>query len=142
MIADPFLARYDPVKVMAQLRPGGAGALTSTQAWAWRRTAAAASGTNGAYGGRSWPRRPVIWTIREAAWASARSQATRTRRSAGLMSADSRRGPATGLVDRRSECAMLDRLIEAVRAGKSRALVVRGDPGVGKTLAVAEHHGL
>jgi len=29
---------------------------------------------------------------------------------------------------------MLDRLIEAVRAGKSRALVVRGDPGVGKTV--------
>ena len=28
---------------------------------------------------------------------------------------------------------MLDRLIEAVRAGESRALVVRGEPGVGKT---------
>src|SRR5439155_14052604 len=33
----------------------------------------------------------------------------------------------------RSECAVLDRLVEAVRAGESRALVVRGEPGVGKT---------
>src|SRR6202165_615754 len=34
---------------------------------------------------------------------------------------------------RRSEIEVLDRLIEAVRAGESRALVVRGEPGVGKT---------
>ncbi|HTE60787.1 MAG TPA: AAA family ATPase, partial [Solirubrobacteraceae bacterium] len=34
---------------------------------------------------------------------------------------------------RRSECETLDRLLEAVRAGESRALVVRGEPGVGKT---------
>jgi DNA-binding CsgD family transcriptional regulator len=34
---------------------------------------------------------------------------------------------------RRSECGELDRLIEAVRAGASRVLVVRGEPGVGKT---------
>jgi len=34
---------------------------------------------------------------------------------------------------RRSERDLLDRLIEAVRAGESRALVVRGEPGVGKT---------
>ncbi len=33
---------------------------------------------------------------------------------------------------------MLGRLIEAVRAGESRALVVRGEPGVGKT-ALLEH---
>ncbi len=39
----------------------------------------------------------------------------------------------TELTGRSSECAALDRLIEAVRAGESRALVVRGDPGVGKT---------
>src|SRR6202165_5793122 len=37
------------------------------------------------------------------------------------------------LTGRRSECERLDRLIEAVRAGESRALVVRGEPGVGKT---------
>jgi DNA-binding CsgD family transcriptional regulator len=45
-----------------------------------------------------------------------------------------RQGRATGLTDRLSERDMLDRLIEAVRAGEGRALVVRGDPGVGKTV--------
>jgi hypothetical protein len=43
---------------------------------------------------------------------------------------------------RRSEIEVLDRLIEAVRAGESRALVVRGEPGVGKTALldyVADH---
>jgi DNA-binding CsgD family transcriptional regulator len=34
---------------------------------------------------------------------------------------------------RRSECAVLDRLINAIRSGESRVLVVRGEPGVGKT---------
>jgi hypothetical protein len=43
------------------------------------------------------------------------------------------RGPAGELRGRRRECEVLDRLLEAVRAGESRALVVRGDPGVGKT---------
>ena len=38
------------------------------------------------------------------------------------------------LTDRHSERGQLDRLIETVRAGQSRALVVRGDPGVGKTV--------
>jgi ABC-type transport system involved in cytochrome c biogenesis ATPase subunit len=33
---------------------------------------------------------------------------------------------------RRSECVTLDRLLEAARAGQSRALVVRGEAGVGK----------
>src|SRR5215813_12312370 len=37
------------------------------------------------------------------------------------------------LLGRRGECDALDRLIEAVRAGGSRALVVSGEPGVGKT---------
>ena len=37
------------------------------------------------------------------------------------------------LLGRRSECETLDRLLDAVRAGQSRALVVRGEPGVGKT---------
>ena len=37
------------------------------------------------------------------------------------------------LVGRHRECAVLDRLIEAVRAGESRALVVSGEAGVGKT---------
>jgi predicted ATPase len=34
---------------------------------------------------------------------------------------------------RGGECGALDRLVEAVRAGASRVLVVRGEPGVGKT---------
>ncbi|HEY6790927.1 MAG TPA: AAA family ATPase [Trebonia sp.] len=40
----------------------------------------------------------------------------------------------TGRPDRRSERDALDQLVEAIRAGDSRALVVRGDPGVGKTV--------
>jgi DNA-binding CsgD family transcriptional regulator len=34
---------------------------------------------------------------------------------------------------RQSECESLDHLLEAVQAGQSRALVMRGEPGVGKT---------
>jgi ATP-dependent Clp protease ATP-binding subunit ClpA len=37
------------------------------------------------------------------------------------------------LLGRRSECEALDRLLGAVRRGESRALVVRGEAGVGKT---------
>jgi DNA-binding CsgD family transcriptional regulator len=44
------------------------------------------------------------------------------------------RGRAVGLTDRRSERGALDRLADAVRGGQSRALVVRGEPGVGKTV--------
>ncbi len=40
---------------------------------------------------------------------------------------------AAELTDRRAEYDALDRLVEAVRAGESRALVVRGEPGAGKT---------
>ncbi|HYB47241.1 MAG TPA: AAA family ATPase [Streptosporangiaceae bacterium] len=52
------------------------------------------------------------------------------------MTANPRRSRATGLVDRRGECDALDALIAAVRSGESRVLVVRGDPGVGKTVLV------
>ena len=38
------------------------------------------------------------------------------------------------LRDRQVECEALDRLLKAARAGESRALVVRGEPGVGKTV--------
>ena len=38
-----------------------------------------------------------------------------------------------GLIGRLSEQARLDELLEAARAGRSGALVVRGEPGVGKT---------
>jgi DNA-binding CsgD family transcriptional regulator len=37
------------------------------------------------------------------------------------------------LLGRRAECDVLDRLLGAVRAGESRALVVGGEPGAGKT---------
>ena len=48
-----------------------------------------------------------------------------------MLSSVSRR--ATTLTGRRSERAVLDRLIDAVGAGESSALVLRGEPGVGKT---------
>ena len=38
------------------------------------------------------------------------------------------------LTDRDGEREVLDRLVDAVRAGESRVLVIRGDPGVGKTV--------
>src|SRR5215831_12821152 len=51
------------------------------------------------------------------------------------MTANTRRqGRATGLIGRRAECDVLGRLVEPVRSGESRVLVVRGDPGVGKTV--------
>ena len=40
------------------------------------------------------------------------------------------------LMDRRAERDALGGLVDAVRSGESRALVVRGDPGVGKTVLV------
>jgi len=43
------------------------------------------------------------------------------------------RGRAPELRGRRDECALLDQLVASVRAGESRVLVVRGEPGVGKT---------
>ncbi len=38
------------------------------------------------------------------------------------------------LTDRRSERDLLDRLVDTIRAGQSRVLVVQGDPGIGKTV--------
>ena len=55
-------------------------------------------------------------------------------RSTGPMGEDSQRGRANGLTNRRGECAVLDQLVNAVRAGGSRVLVVRGEPGVGKSV--------
>jgi DNA-binding CsgD family transcriptional regulator len=42
------------------------------------------------------------------------------------------------LRDRRHECHVLDQILDAARAGESRPLVVRGEPGVGKT-ALLDH---
>ena len=48
-------------------------------------------------------------------------------------SSGQRRSPAP-LLGCHIECEALDELVDAVRAGESRALVVHGDPGVGKTV--------
>ncbi len=48
------------------------------------------------------------------------------------------RGRVTSLTDRRTERGTLEGLVDTVRAGESAALVVRGDPGVGKT-ALLDH---
>ncbi|MBO0872114.1 MAG: AAA family ATPase [Pseudonocardia sp.] len=37
------------------------------------------------------------------------------------------------MLDRRDECTVLDELLDVVRAGESRSLVIAGEPGVGKT---------
>jgi DNA-binding CsgD family transcriptional regulator len=37
------------------------------------------------------------------------------------------------LINRHTECGVLDRLVESVHTGESRALVISGEPGVGKT---------
>jgi DNA-binding CsgD family transcriptional regulator len=42
-------------------------------------------------------------------------------------------GRAVELGGRQAECELLDGLVAAVRAGESRVLVLRGDPGMGKT---------
>jgi hypothetical protein len=43
------------------------------------------------------------------------------------------KGPGAGLLGRQTETEVLDRLLGAVRDGQSRVLVLRGEPGVGKT---------
>jgi DNA-binding CsgD family transcriptional regulator len=47
-------------------------------------------------------------------------------------------GEAARLVGRASERSVLDRFLDAVRGGQSRALVLLGEPGIGKT-ALLEH---
>jgi len=50
------------------------------------------------------------------------------------MAADfTRRGGTIELIDRDAERDTLDRLMVAIRAGQSQALVVSGEAGVGKT---------
>ena len=61
---------------------------------------------------------------------SAAMEHVRCSRSGGV------RGPMStqnSLRGRDVECAALDRLLDAVRGGESRALVLRGEPGVGKS---------
>ena len=49
------------------------------------------------------------------------------------MATNSRPESVAQLTGRSSELNVLDRLIDTVRAGHSRVLVVSGEPGVGKT---------
>ena len=39
----------------------------------------------------------------------------------------------TSLLGRANECAAVDRVVAAVRAGEARSLVLRGEAGIGKT---------
>ena len=41
------------------------------------------------------------------------------------------------LIGRAEECAVLDRLVDEVTAGRSQVLVIQGDPGMGKTALLA-----
>ena len=50
------------------------------------------------------------------------------------MTAQAGTGGPAGLRDRISERGVLDRFADRVRAGEGQALVVRGEPGVGKTV--------
>ncbi len=52
--------------------------------------------------------------------------------------AAARRAAANGLLGRDPECALLERLLDRARQGKSGALVLLGEPGIGKT-ALVEH---
>jgi hypothetical protein len=44
--------------------------------------------------------------------------------------------PGTGLLDRRVERGAVDRVLDRARAGNSAVLVVRGEPGIGKTVVL------
>lgn len=46
-------------------------------------------------------------------------------------------GSQTAVLGRETELAQLSELLEAARGGRGGALVIRGDPGVGKTLLLA-----
>jgi DNA-binding CsgD family transcriptional regulator len=41
--------------------------------------------------------------------------------------------PTAAVLGRRAECETLDQIVEAISQGESRALVIRGEPGIGKT---------
>ncbi|GAA1636113.1 LuxR family transcriptional regulator [Kribbella alba] len=48
----------------------------------------------------------------------------------------SRGGPGTGLLDRRVERGAVDRMLDRAMAGNCTVLVVRGEPGIGKTVVL------
>jgi hypothetical protein len=56
-------------------------------------------------------------------------QSMTTARASGAARRASDSPAARALAGRRAECTVLDGLVEAVRAGESRVLVVHGEPG-------------
>src|SRR6266702_2939861 len=70
------------------------------------------------------------WRLRQVRWPGAWYSVGAVEVPAGFPA----RERAAGLTGRRAECGVLDRLVEAVQAGESRALVAVGEPGVGKTV--------
>jgi len=115
-------------------------AMTPVTPWAWSWPVAAADGTCGAHPGLSWPHRggdldQPGGQVNAHAQPSDRDAVKRRPTSAnpGRL-----RDRVTSLTDRRTERDMLERLVDTVRAGESAALVVHGDPGVGKT-ALLDH---
>ena len=70
------------------------------------------------------------WPLRLVRWPGARYSVGAVEVPAGFSAGER----AAGLTGRRAECGVLDRLVEAVQAGESRALVAVGEPGVGKTV--------
>jgi DNA-binding CsgD family transcriptional regulator len=59
----------------------------------------------------------------------------------GLMATSELRPVGADLVGRARECAMIDRVLRGAASGESSSLVVRGEPGIGKTalLSYAAH---
>jgi predicted ATPase len=57
-----------------------------------------------------------------------------------MMAGPAGRGPVPGLIDRDTERAVLDQFVVGVRAGEGQVLVLRGEPGVGKTILLGEVH--
>jgi DNA-binding CsgD family transcriptional regulator len=56
----------------------------------------------------------------------------------GIIEADTDRSRGTVLVGRDREQSVIDQLLLDVRSGRSRALVLRGEPGIGKTALLDE----
>src|SRR3712207_6818314 len=50
--------------------------------------------------------------------------------------------PQTDLLGRRSECERLSSLVAAAKAGRSQVLVLRGEPGIGKSALLGYLRGL
>jgi len=58
------------------------------------------------------------------------------------MGVHTRSEPAPALLGRQRERQALDRLMEDLRSGRGRALVVRGEAGVGKSVQMPPRGGL